>query len=103
MIDLEDGEELDLEDGPEPSSGSDVEDDEDDDEEEDDESDEEVEEKSPTPPPTKASLQGKRKRKSDVSVVAAPKKAKRVSFGKNEVRVMKEFPGVKGGNKRKRG
>ncbi|KAK1926848.1 putative GTP-binding protein [Papiliotrema laurentii] len=94
LISAEDGEELDLEDGPEPSSGSDLA--EEDEEEEDEvEEEEEVEEREPTPPTTK------RKRKSDVVPVATAKKAKRVSFGKNEIRVM-EDERKRGKGKRKR-
>jgi len=96
ILSAEDGDEVELDDGPEPSSGSDVED-----EEESEEEDEEEEvEKSPTPPP----ITQKRKRKSDIApaVAAAPKKAKRVSFGKNEIRVMEAQPARGKGNKRKR-
>ncbi|WWC66242.1 uncharacterized protein I206_100143 [Kwoniella pini CBS 10737] len=63
LIASDEGEELDLEDGPEPSSGSDVE-------------EEDEEESEPEPEPIK-----KRKR---ASLPAPSKKAKRVSFAKDE-------------------
>ncbi|WRT64125.1 uncharacterized protein IL334_001054 [Kwoniella shivajii] len=65
LIGSDDGEEVDLEDGPEPSSGSDVE-------------DEEDEESEPEPEPVPAK---KRKR---ASLPAPSKKVKRVSFAKEE-------------------
>jgi len=100
ILSAEDGDEVELEDGPEPSSGSDVEEEDDDDEEESEEDEEEIIEKSPTPPP----VAQKRKRKSDIAPVtaASAKKAKRVSFGKNEIRVMEAQPSRGKGSKRKR-
>ncbi|WVQ85677.1 hypothetical protein IAT38_007843 [Cryptococcus sp. DSM 104549] len=90
LIGSDDGEELELEDGPEPSSGSDLEDDEDDEEDE--------EESSPEPPspPKAAPAKGKKRRISEAPSVAAPvKKAKRVSFAKSDdVAPLKKFQGA---------
>ncbi|WVQ97322.1 hypothetical protein IAU59_004433 [Kwoniella sp. CBS 9459] len=96
VIGSDDGEELDLEDGPEPSSGSDVEE-EDDDEEE----DEEEEESEPEPEPEPVSAK-KRKRVSLAASVkeTKTKKAKRVSFAKGETAPSKPTKGIL---KRKRG
>ena len=91
-IGSDEGEELELEDGPEPSSGSDVEDDVDESEEDDEEEEEE-------PVPV---VINSRKRKGEASPVSVKtKKAKRVSFGKNESKTI-EARNVKG-LKRKRG
>lgn len=82
MVGIDDGEELVLEDGDEPESGSDLPEDAEDDEDE--EEDDEEEDEEDQPPAIPSAL--KRKRKSDVSPSSALKKAKRVSFGSNEIR-----------------
>ncbi|WWD17903.1 hypothetical protein CI109_102348 [Kwoniella shandongensis] len=76
-IGSDDGEEVELEDGPEPSSGSDVEEENDDEEEEESEEEEE-----PVPAPTAGR---KRKGRESIPAVAPIKKQKRVSFAKGEV------------------